>query len=102
MHPNGALLVDDAGARVRETSEVAAGPGTLRLASQSAPHLLWFAISDGPASFHDIATLFRDVLHCPDALYLDGSISAWCPGPGPATAPSTATFSGIFYVSAPL
>jgi uncharacterized protein YigE (DUF2233 family) len=35
-----------------------------------------FAISNAPVNFHDFATLFRDALECPDALYLDGSISA--------------------------
>jgi hypothetical protein len=34
-----------------------------------------FAISNQPVNFHDFATLFRDALDCPDALYLDGSIS---------------------------
>lgn len=35
-----------------------------------------FAISDGPVRFHDFATLFRDLLHCENALFLDGSISS--------------------------
>ena len=35
-----------------------------------------FAISDLPVNFHDFATLFRDRLDAPNALYLDGSISA--------------------------
>lgn len=35
-----------------------------------------FAISADPVTFHEMATLFRDALHCPDALYLDGAISA--------------------------
>lgn len=34
-----------------------------------------FAISNAPVNFHDFGTLFRDALHCPNALYLDGSIS---------------------------
>jgi uncharacterized protein YigE (DUF2233 family) len=34
-----------------------------------------FAISNGPVRFHDFATLFRDRLHCRNALFLDGSIS---------------------------
>lgn len=34
-----------------------------------------FAISKQPVNFHDFGTLFRDALACPDALYLDGSIS---------------------------
>ena len=36
----------------------------------------WFAISDEPVSFGRLARLFRDALGCPDALYLDGSVSS--------------------------
>jgi uncharacterized protein YigE (DUF2233 family) len=35
-----------------------------------------FAISDEPVTFMEFAKFFRDQLHCPDALYLDGSISS--------------------------
>jgi len=35
------------------------------------------AISRGPINMHDFATIFRDGLLCPDALYLDGTISAF-------------------------
>lgn len=35
-----------------------------------------FAISNDPVTFMQFAKLFRDRLHCPDALYLDGSISS--------------------------
>lgn len=42
-----------------------------------------FAISNEPVTFHEFAVLFRDGLNCPDALYLDGSISAiYAPGIG--------------------
>ena len=34
-----------------------------------------FAISNEPVNFHDFGTLFKDVLGCPNALYLDGNIS---------------------------
>lgn len=34
-----------------------------------------FAISEEPVNFHDFATLFRDRLDCPNALYLDGQIA---------------------------
>lgn len=33
-----------------------------------------FAISNGLSNYYDFATLFRDVLHCPNALFLDGAI----------------------------
>ncbi|MEQ8557687.1 MAG: phosphodiester glycosidase family protein [Henriciella sp.] len=36
---------------------------------------VWFAISDVPVTFHDFATLFRDKLDAPDALFLDGQVS---------------------------
>jgi uncharacterized protein YigE (DUF2233 family) len=35
-----------------------------------------FAVSEGQVRFHDFATLFRDVLGCRNALFLDGTISA--------------------------
>ena len=39
-----------------------------------------FVISDDPVSFGRIARFFRDGLGCPDALYLDGSVSSlWTP-----------------------
>ena len=40
------------------------------------PHTVCFAISEEPVNFYEFATLFRDVLHCPDALFLDGTISS--------------------------
>lgn len=36
---------------------------------------VWFAISRAPVTFHRFATLFRDVLGAPQALYFDGNIS---------------------------
>ncbi|WP_026187543.1 phosphodiester glycosidase family protein [Ensifer sp. BR816] len=35
-----------------------------------------FAVSKRPVRFHDFATLFRDELGCPNALFLDGTISS--------------------------
>jgi uncharacterized protein YigE (DUF2233 family) len=35
----------------------------------------YFAISDGPVTFHEFARLFRDVLGVPQALYFDGNVS---------------------------
>lgn len=34
-----------------------------------------FAFTEEPMNFYEFATLFRDELNCPDALYLDGVIS---------------------------
>ncbi|WP_281825928.1 phosphodiester glycosidase family protein [Jannaschia rubra] len=36
---------------------------------------VYFVISDGPVTFHEMGTLFRDVLGVRNALFLDGSIS---------------------------
>lgn len=46
------------------------------------------------------ATALRDSLHCRDALYLDGHISAMYAGTG--AVPPTTDFAGILYVAAPL
>lgn len=42
----------------------------------AAPGTAIFAISEEPVNFHEFAVLFRDVLGCADALYLDGNISS--------------------------
>ena len=43
----------------------------------------WFAISEEPVSFGRFARLFRDALHCPNALFLDGNVSSlWDPAAG--------------------
>jgi uncharacterized protein YigE (DUF2233 family) len=106
LKPNGVFLVTDAGARIVESSEYPQVTNRVILATQSGPLLVRngkihpafnaksesrlirnglgvpspdvaiFAISDVPVSFHEFATLFRDVLKCPDALYLDGVISS--------------------------
>ncbi|MHB8885429.1 MAG: phosphodiester glycosidase family protein [Methylovirgula sp.] len=39
-------------------------------------HLVIFAISEVPVTFYRFASLFRDRLACPNALYLDGSVSS--------------------------
>jgi uncharacterized protein YigE (DUF2233 family) len=40
------------------------------------PHTVVFAISDEPITFGAFAHLFKDGLNCPNALFLDGSISS--------------------------
>ncbi|WP_018906433.1 phosphodiester glycosidase family protein [Variovorax paradoxus] len=106
LRPNGVFLVSDAGPRVVESSEYAALPKQgVRLATQSGPlllrrgvvhpafipdsdsrkirngvgvsgHTAIFVISEQPVNFYEFALYFRDVLHCRDALYLDGTVSA--------------------------
>ncbi len=39
-------------------------------------HRVIFAISEEPVTFYRFASLFRDRLDCPNALYLDGSVSS--------------------------
>ncbi len=43
--------------------------------------VVYFAISDAAVTFHDFATLFRDELNAPNALFLDGQVSRlYAPG----------------------
>jgi len=58
-------------------------------------------VEKGMSNLHNFATLFRDKLNCPDALYLDGDISyIYLKGETP---PITKTnwFGGIFVVTRP-
>ena len=58
-----------------------------------------FAISEGGVNFYDFARFFRDVLGCPDALYLDGSISTlYTPARGDR---QLVAYAGIWSVSVP-
>jgi uncharacterized protein YigE (DUF2233 family) len=104
LKPNGVFALTDTGARVLESSEYPRLGGKVTLATQSGPLLLRrnqlhpainphstsrlfrngvgvpspdtaiFVISEAPVTFFELATLFRDKLHCPDALFLDGTI----------------------------
>jgi uncharacterized protein YigE (DUF2233 family) len=106
LKPNGVFSIDAAGARLTPTEAWDQGPEGVLLATQSGPllvsggalhpalqpgstnlktrngvgvrdpHTVVLAVSQGPVRFFDMATLFRDALHCPDALYLDGTVSA--------------------------
>ncbi len=64
----------------------------------SAPDTAWFAISDEPVSFGRFARLFRDRLGCPNALFLDGTVSSLWDRPAgrrdahPALGPLVAVF----------
>lgn len=106
MKPNGVFWVADGRAGVTETSRFLKDRLHPAYATQSGPllvsanrinprihdsgtsakirngvgvrdgHLVYFAISNQPVTFHEFAHLFRERLHCPDALFLDGSISS--------------------------
>lgn len=106
MKPNGVFLLGAEGASVVESEAYSQSQTAPQIATQSGPMLaiggvlhpafregstntnirngvgvddkgnIWFAISNEPVNFFDFASLFVDKLHCPDALYLDGAISA--------------------------
>lgn len=105
LKPNGVFWIDELGAHVAPTEHYAP-KGKIELATQSGPILVaqgqlhpafvqsstslrtrsgvgvnahghvFFVLSQDRVTFHATATLFRDVLGCPNALYLDGEISA--------------------------
>jgi uncharacterized protein YigE (DUF2233 family) len=62
-------------------------------------HVAVFAISRAEVDFHTIATLFRDVLDCQDALFLDGAISRMYV-PALDRTDTDGDFAGILSVSA--
>lgn len=62
LHPR---FLPDATSRKRRNGVGASADG----------RIVYFAISDDAVTFHEFATLFRDVLDVRNALYLDGSIS---------------------------
>ena len=106
MQPNGVFFVDGKSAGVLETSAYLNANRKPEFATQSGPMLVidgklhprflpesdslntrngvgvssdgmvHFAISETAVRFYDFATLFRDRLNAPNALYLDGSISS--------------------------
>lgn len=103
--PNGVFCVTGNGAKVIESRRYAANPPNCRIATQSGPMLvidgkvhprfmpdstsrkrrngvgvsengaIHFVISEDFVRFHDFATLFRDQLSSPNALFFDGTIS---------------------------
>jgi len=106
LRPNGVFYVGDGAAGVAETQRFLAEGPKARFATQSGPMLVLdgrihpkilptgasekirngvgvrdgaivsFAISDEPVTFYAFAKLFRDGLNCPNALFLDGTISS--------------------------
>jgi uncharacterized protein YigE (DUF2233 family) len=106
LKPNGVFIVSDSGAQIVESSQYRSLQPTPALATQSGPLMLYggqlnshinpqgtsrlirngvgvvsanevvFVISEDPVTFYDFAVLFRDRLHCADALYLDGNVSS--------------------------
>jgi uncharacterized protein YigE (DUF2233 family) len=102
MKPNGVFWIDGARAGVSETGRFLKSRARPAYATQSGPmlvaggrinphihdngtseklrngvgaadgHIVRFAISNKPVTFHQFAHLFRERLKCPDALFLDG------------------------------
>ncbi len=128
LKPNGIFLTDSMHARIVESSAFDAASPAPSHALQSGPLLLvgdaihpafrpmstscrlrsgigvdkegriHLAISNGAVNFYDFAMLFKQVLGCDDALYLDGTLSVlYAPSQGRAHLPSTryATFVAV-------
>jgi len=106
LKPNGVFWIGDGVAGVTETGRYLAHPPAARYATQSGPMLVIdgdihpkilpngtsakirngvgvddkggvvFAIAEEPVTFDAFARLFRDGLGCPNALFLDGSLSS--------------------------
>jgi uncharacterized protein YigE (DUF2233 family) len=106
LKPNGVFYVASGTAGVLETEAYAKRGSRVDFATQSGPMLVidgqihpkfspngtsakrrngvgvvdgrtvMFAISDGFVTFYDFARLFRDELHCGNALFFDGSVSS--------------------------
>lgn len=106
LKPNGVFYIDGDRGGVMETEAFAASGIHPQFASQSGPmlvvdgqihpkfsadgtslqrrngvgapddHTLIFVISESWVNFHSFARLFKDKLGCPNALFLDGSISS--------------------------
>lgn len=58
-----------------------------------------FAMASDPVNLYTFATIFRDRLQCPDALYLDGAISQFYVAP--ETPDTAGEFAGIIAVTVP-
>jgi len=105
LHPNGVFAITNNGAQIVESSTFPSIRETTLLATQSGPMLVIdghihpafkadsqsrlfrngvgimsprevvFVISEEPVNFYEFALLFRDKLHCKNALFLYGTIS---------------------------
>ena len=105
LKPNGVFALSPSGPMIVEAGEYPRVANGIRFATQSGPLLLgrgvihpafnaastsrlirngvgtsggvaFFVISEQPVTFYEMAVFFRDVLHCKDALYLDGVVSS--------------------------
>jgi uncharacterized protein YigE (DUF2233 family) len=105
LKPNGVFFLTTAGPSIVRSERYSTVANDVLLATQSGPLLLEngtvnpvfrptstskyirnavgvrgseaiFVISNAPVTFYELATYFRDQLHCQDALYLDGAVSS--------------------------
>jgi uncharacterized protein YigE (DUF2233 family) len=106
LKPNGVFFIDTKGAAVVDAAQFSQTPADIVLATQSGPLLVIdgaihpkldsnsrsryirngvgvdasgtvvFAASADVLTLYEFATIFRGVLKCPNALYLDGSVSS--------------------------
>jgi uncharacterized protein YigE (DUF2233 family) len=106
IQPNGIFILSGARARIVETSEYPTLPAPADLATQSGPLLVQggqinaalnpqgtsklirngvgvvapdqvvFVISEDLVNFYEFALMFKESLHCVDALFLDGTVSS--------------------------
>lgn len=105
LKPNGVFLLTEAGPKIVRSPKYSEPRAGVLLATQSGPLLLEggvinpafsatskskhirngvgvrgheaiFVISNEPVTFHELASYFKDQLHCPDALYFDGVVSS--------------------------
>jgi len=132
LKPNGVFWTDEQGAHVDVTEAWTGGHGAVRLATQSGPmllidgaphpalqetspnllprsgvgvsdpHTVHLAMSQGSVRFWELASLFRDVLGCTDALYLDGVISQWVDPTHPPDPSVDGRFASMLVVTEPL
>lgn len=131
LKPNGVFYIDESGAHIRTTEAYAAAAPTPELAVQSGPLLVIedalhpkfnedstsihfrngigvastkrvaIVISDLPVNLHTFASYFREKLGCPNALYLDGSLSGLY-APERERTPIGLEYVGILAVTAPV
>lgn len=131
LKPNGVFFIDDAGAHIVTTESFAAGAHQPELAVQSGPLLvidgalhpkfeadstsvnlrngigvisdkkIVIAIANWPVNLHTFASFFKDFLKCPNALYLDGTLSGLYAPALERDAPG-ADYVGILAVTRPM
>jgi uncharacterized protein YigE (DUF2233 family) len=130
LKPNGVFFINANGAHIVESPAYPNVAGVVHLAVQSGPLLVHqntlhpsfqatspnvftrngvglrnaftaiFAISNEPVNLYTFARFFKEALQCPEALYLDGAISAmYAPALGRTTLEGN--FAGILGVTQP-